>query len=192
MGTFCARFIRQPGIVCCTSLSIILDYIKRYCLLFSVILAQDGLLVTARTDSTDNGFKKNFYLYKLNASSGELNKEATDTAVYTTNYADVCAAVFDYKNKILYTAEFFSGRIVTFQPFTFSQTGNLDTLTIHAGVSHQFMKIAFDWVSNNLYWADERFGWIIIQALDKQNVFKVLLHENIQRPLGIAVDPKNK
>ena len=160
--------------------------------MFSVILAQDGLIVTAQTDNIDNGFKKNFYLHKLNASSGELDKEATFKAGFITARSHCSAADFDYKNKIMYTADATSGSIIAMQPFTFSHTGSLETQVIHAGVSHQFMKIAFDWVSNNLYWTDERFGWIIIQALDKLNVFKVLLHENIQRPLGIAVDPKNK
>ena len=157
-----------------------------------MILAQDGLIVTAQTDNIANGFKKNFYLHKFNALSGELDKEASYKAGFTTARSHFSAADFDYNHKILYAADATSGRILALQPFTFSHTGSLDTQVIHAGVSHHFMKIAFDWVSNNLYWTDERFGWIIIQALDKQNVFKVLLHEHIQRPLSIAVDPKNK
>ena len=151
-----------------------------------MILTQDGLIVTAQTDNTYGGVNS-FYLHTLNSSSGELNKDATYTGGYNTA-SRLSAADFDYKRNILYAADTASGTIVTFQPFT----GNLQTQVIHAGVSHMFKKIAFDWVSNNLYWTDERFGWIIIHALDKQNVFKVLLHENIQRPLGIAVDPRNK
>jgi low density lipoprotein-related protein 2 len=50
--------------------------------------------------------------------------------------------------------------------------------------------IAVDWVGRNLYWVDSSLNTIEVGSLEKPGVRTVLLHENIDQPRGLAVDPR--
>uniref|UniRef100_A0A183BS53 EGF-like domain-containing protein n=1 Tax=Globodera pallida TaxID=36090 RepID=A0A183BS53_GLOPA len=50
--------------------------------------------------------------------------------------------------------------------------------------------IAVDWVGRNLYWVDSSLNTIEIGSLQKPGVRAVLLHDDIDQPRGLAVDPR--
>uniref|UniRef100_A0AC35G4G5 EGF-like domain-containing protein n=1 Tax=Panagrolaimus sp. PS1159 TaxID=55785 RepID=A0AC35G4G5_9BILA len=50
--------------------------------------------------------------------------------------------------------------------------------------------IAVDWVGRNLYWVDSSLNTIEVASLDKEGSRAVLLHENIDQPRGLALDPR--
>uniref|UniRef100_A0A7E4V2M4 EGF-like domain-containing protein n=1 Tax=Panagrellus redivivus TaxID=6233 RepID=A0A7E4V2M4_PANRE len=50
--------------------------------------------------------------------------------------------------------------------------------------------IAVDWVGRNLYWVDSSLNTIEVASLDKDGARAVLLHENIDQPRGLALDPR--
>lgn len=159
----------------------------------SAEVADDSLIITALTNNEQDVYKRHFYLIPYQFESTELQQGSTDAfkVGFTSTLFQFTAADFDYDRKILYTADIESGQMYKLEPFSWG-TKTVDVTILYSGLSHQYMKIAFDWVSNNLYWTDERFAWIMILSLARPDAFKVLIHEHVQRPLGIAVDPKNK
>ncbi|KAH7701212.1 very low-density lipoprotein receptor, partial [Aphelenchoides avenae] len=50
--------------------------------------------------------------------------------------------------------------------------------------------IAVDWVGRNLYWVDSSLNTIEVASLEKKGARAVLLHENIDQPRGLALDPR--
>ncbi|KAK3087802.1 hypothetical protein FSP39_010804 [Pinctada imbricata] len=68
--------------------------------------------------------------------------------------------------------------------------GNVTLL--HQGISYSSsVQIAYDWLSRTIYWTDELYNWIAVQPVDTDDrtMFKVILHENMNNPYAIAVDP---
>ncbi|VDK47362.1 unnamed protein product [Anisakis simplex] len=50
--------------------------------------------------------------------------------------------------------------------------------------------ISLDWVARNLYWVDSSLNTIEVASLDRPDARAVLIHENVDQPRGIAVDPR--
>lgn len=50
--------------------------------------------------------------------------------------------------------------------------------------------IAVDWVGRNLYWVDSSLNTIEVGSLVKKGARAVLIHENIDQPRGLALDPR--
>lgn len=51
--------------------------------------------------------------------------------------------------------------------------------------------IAVDWVGRNIYWTDSVMENIEVSTLDGR-FRKVLIAQNITRPRGLALDPRNQ
>uniref|UniRef100_A0A0M3IQI1 EGF-like domain-containing protein n=1 Tax=Ascaris lumbricoides TaxID=6252 RepID=A0A0M3IQI1_ASCLU len=50
--------------------------------------------------------------------------------------------------------------------------------------------ISLDWVARNLYWVDSSLNTIEVASLERPGARAVLIHENVDQPRGIAVDPR--
>ncbi|KAK3083431.1 hypothetical protein FSP39_022421 [Pinctada imbricata] len=62
---------------------------------------------------------------------------------------------------------------------------------IRIGVSEGFGSVAFDWLSENLYWTDSMHDWIAMQpAYTKdESMFKIIVSDGLRQPEGLAIDP---
>lgn len=63
--------------------------------------------------------------------------------------------------------------------------------TVHVGASRGFVRIAVDWVSNSIYWTEPAYKAVMVQSMYTEKTH-TLIEENIDKPLGIAVDPVQK
>jgi hypothetical protein len=68
---------------------------------------------------------------------------------------------------------------------------NEQTSIFHDGISGEFGQIAVDWVAGNVYWTDAFYDWIAVQQEDAADSgYRVLVHENLMRPMALALDPR--
>lgn len=73
-----------------------------------------------------------------------------------------------------------------------SNTSDQPVRRLHYGTSHRRVKIAVDWVSNNIYWTEPSYKVVMVQAFTTNKAAHTLISENLGEPLGIAVDPLQK
>ncbi|XP_052719172.1 low-density lipoprotein receptor-related protein 4-like [Crassostrea angulata] len=62
---------------------------------------------------------------------------------------------------------------------------------LHEGISKTSTKLAYDWLTKNIYWTDEYYNWIAVQSTNDSDpsMFRVLVENGLSKPLAIAVDP---
>ncbi|KAK3087148.1 hypothetical protein FSP39_002313, partial [Pinctada imbricata] len=62
---------------------------------------------------------------------------------------------------------------------------------VREGVSHGYGSLAFDGLTENLYWTDSMHNWIAMQpAYSKdESMFKILVSDGMEQPEGLAIDP---
>lgn len=60
--------------------------------------------------------------------------------------------------------------------------------TLHSATLQNPDGLAVDWVGRNLYWCDKKTDTIEVSKLDGR-FRKILLHEGLQEPRAIALDP---
>lgn len=62
---------------------------------------------------------------------------------------------------------------------------------LHEGISKTSTKLAYDWLTKNIYWTDEYYNWIAVQSTNDSDpsMFRVLVENDLSKPLAIAVDP---
>ena len=70
--------------------------------------------------------------------------------------------------------------------------GTTETETIYSGTSSMAEGLAVDWMSNNVYWADSLYNWIVVAPLNSQDesVHKVVVRTGLLNPHSIAVHPQ--
>ncbi|XP_053381661.1 low-density lipoprotein receptor-related protein 4-like [Mercenaria mercenaria] len=99
----------------------------------------------------------------------------------------------DYTRKRLYIFDSNTAAIYALNNFDWvSNFTNMSVTVIHDGLSRYSARIAVDWVSNNIYWTDPLFGWIVVQSGSKTNTYKILIQDALEKPYALAVDPVNK
>lgn len=72
---------------------------------------------------------------------------------------------------------------VFFSPWTF-----ILLQTLHSATLQNPDGLAVDWVGRNLYWCDKKTDTIEVSKLDGR-FRKILLHDGLQEPRAIALDP---
>ncbi|XP_033760726.1 low-density lipoprotein receptor-related protein 6-like [Pecten maximus] len=68
-------------------------------------------------------------------------------------------------------------------------SGNIEN--VHCGISSSaFTSIAYDWVSENMYWTDGLFNWIAVQPVNTtdRSMYRVIIQDDIEKPSALAVD----
>lgn len=62
------------------------------------------------------------------------------------------------------------------------------------GKSAALGQIAFDFLSNNLYWCDSFLNWIAMKRPNNFNntIYKVIVHKDLNQPEGLSLDPENR
>ncbi|XP_053381660.1 low-density lipoprotein receptor-related protein 4-like [Mercenaria mercenaria] len=99
----------------------------------------------------------------------------------------------DYIRKRLYIFDSNTAAIYAINNFDWvSSFTNMTVTVIHDGLSRYTARIAVDWVSNNIYWTDPLFGWIVVQSGSKTNTYKILIQDALEKPYALAVDPVHK
>lgn len=74
---------------------------------------------------------------------------------------------------------------------TNSTDANIDAQIFHRGVSQGVGQVAIDWIAKNLYWVDGLYNWVAVRAINStdESDMKVLFHDHIDEPQGLAVHP---
>lgn len=62
------------------------------------------------------------------------------------------------------------------------------------GKSEAVGQIAFDYLSNNLYWCDSFLNWTAMKPANNFNntIYKVKVHKDLNQPEGLSLDPENR
>lgn len=93
------------------------------------------------------------------------------------------AVVFAARQSGIYIVHNYSVWQNESQTFSASYNGR------YAGIE----QIAFDYITNNLYWCDSLHDWIAMKpAYDtKKNIYKVVIRKDLNKPEGLALDPED-
>ncbi|XP_078326559.1 low-density lipoprotein receptor-related protein 2-like isoform X3 [Crassostrea virginica] len=97
----------------------------------------------------------------------------------------------DPKNAVLFAA--IGNSIYMYKSFSIWQNRSSSIALLYKGISPSFGKIAYDYVSNNIYWCDPFLQWIAMKPAYNLNntIYKVILRKDLNYPEGLALDPVN-
>lgn len=99
----------------------------------------------------------------------------------------------DYSKHRVYMFDSNTATIYILNNFNWKQNfAGLNVTTLHTGLSRYSVRLAVDWVSNNIYWTDPLFGWIVVQSASSAIFYHILVKDVINKPYALAVDPVNK
>ncbi|XP_060603980.1 low-density lipoprotein receptor-related protein 4-like isoform X2 [Ruditapes philippinarum] len=99
----------------------------------------------------------------------------------------------DYVRNRLYIYDWHTATIYAVENLNWrGDSANLSVTVIHSGLSRSSTRISVDWVSNNIYWSDAIYGWIVVQSADKEDEYKILVDNDIEKPYALVVDPISK
>lgn len=78
--------------------------------------------------------------------------------------------------------------------FSISQNSTVNISMLHNGLSASLGQIAFDSVSNNLYWCDSMLSWIAMKpAYNSDNkIYRLIVQRDLKKPEGLALDPDDR
>ncbi|XP_060590191.1 low-density lipoprotein receptor-related protein 4-like [Ruditapes philippinarum] len=93
---------------------------------------------------------------------------------------------FHYGAQTLYWSESTNKKIQALR-----LNGTTETETIFTGTSNMAEGIAVDWVSNNIYWTDSLYNWIVMAPLSAQEkVYRLVVRKDLTNPHSVAVHPE--
>ncbi|KAH3773220.1 hypothetical protein DPMN_174577, partial [Dreissena polymorpha] len=95
----------------------------------------------------------------------------------------------DYGRKQLYIYNRYTAALQKLNFYPENGFPNVTLTYLHSGLSRGEVKIALDWISNNIYWTDPTFRWVAVQSLRNDGHYKLIVNDNVEKPTGIAVDP---
>lgn len=85
--------------------------------------------------------------------------------------------------------------IYMYPNFSIPQKSYVNLFPLYKGKSSAaFGQIAFDFVTSNLYWCDSLFHWIVMKPayISNQMIYKVVVQENLNKPEGLTLDPRDR
>ncbi|KAK3088744.1 hypothetical protein FSP39_023197 [Pinctada imbricata] len=138
-----------------------------------------------------------FYYGGLNVFQGDINTYPQQDYVYPGYFSfgddtDVVAMKSDpTRNRLIYTNAL-NQNVMSLDHFSTWLNDSMIPRVIHKGLSDTFHgRIAYDWLTGNIYWTDNKYNWIAIQNADHMDPssFKILVHEGVIAPGGITIDP---
>lgn len=161
-----------------------MDVSKVLYVLFPVrgIPGEKGIIIGAMNPPTFIAFKE---IPKNSSSLKNFTVELLpDTSV-------IWSLAFDPKKSVVFAA--IMNAIYIFNSFSFWQRPLKNVSVEYKGRSVVNGQIAFDFVSNNLYWCDSMLNWIAIKPAYNFNhtIYKVIVHKNLFLPEGLALDPED-
>ncbi|KAK2147401.1 hypothetical protein LSH36_555g03023 [Paralvinella palmiformis] len=62
--------------------------------------------------------------------------------------------------------------------------------TIFDGISNGVHSLALDWLTNNIYWTDSLYNWIVMApAVPDTTLFRIVINTDLDHPMGLVVHP---
>lgn len=123
------------------------------------------------------------------------NNSASSFDNFTLKFTPEIPLIFslasDPKNSVVFAA--IMNGIYIFKNFSILQNSVIELPTEYRGRSIAYGQIAFDFVSNNIYWCDSLLNWIALKPAYsfKNTIYKVIIHKDLVLPEGLAVDPED-
>lgn len=106
-----------------------------------------------------------------------------------SGYVNVRSLAVDPKQGVVFLAS--QANIYAVHNYSLQQTDSYALSTVFQGKSDDTGEIAFDYLSNNLFWCDSRLNWVAMKPAYSGNasLYRVLVQNNLYRPEGLALDP---
>ncbi|KAK3611819.1 hypothetical protein CHS0354_040490 [Potamilus streckersoni] len=97
----------------------------------------------------------------------------------------------DYALRQVYAYELYSSTIYKISNFSINMSGGAIRTSVHIGLSKDYVKLAVDWISHNIYWTDPHYKWIVVQSLagNDTSMFRILIDDNLEKPHALTLDP---
>lgn len=111
------------------------------------------------------------------------------TSYPLSGYVNVRSLAVDPKQGVVFVAS--QSNIHAVHNYSLQQSDSSASYTVFEGKSDDPGEIAFDYLSNNLFWCDSRLNWVAMKAAYSGNssLYRVLVQDNLNKPEGLALDP---
>ena len=112
--------------------------------------------------------------------------------LFQASSAEIKSLASDPKNAVIFA--YIGDSIYMYKNFSIWQNRSSSISLLYKGISSSFGKIAFDYVSNNIYWCDPLLQWIAMKPAYNLNntIYKVILQNDLNYPEGLALDPVDR
>ena len=127
----------------------------------------------------------------------EIPKDTTSSFKSRSYYlpspnAKIISLASDPKKAVVFA--FIGDSIYMYNNFSIWQNRSESFSLLYKGISWTYGKIAFDYVSNNIYWCDPLLQWIAMKPAYNLNntIYKVILQKDLNYPEGLALDPVDR
>ncbi|WAQ97934.1 LRP6-like protein [Mya arenaria] len=150
------------------------------CFQISSVLSDSVIVSSLR------GGQTNLTIMDVNVTGGSLSIIQSESFLKPQILTDIA---IDPISGTLFGFDFRYGNILQYPGFGRSGASVTGSV-VHKGLTRNtLVKIAVDWVSQNIYWVDPGFRWIGIQSVSNQTKHTIILHDGFTYPVSLAVDP---